>query len=114
MRNYDRFNFPAFDAATARLRAAGHEVRSPAEMDRKMGFDETRNSLDGFDLCAAFRWDIESVLWADAVVVLPGWEKSVGSGIETSVAKAIGTEIYPLDFALLLTTVHASKEILGR
>ena len=35
MRNYPRNNFPAFDAAAAKLRADGHEVFNPAEHDRK-------------------------------------------------------------------------------
>ena len=95
MRGYDRFNFPAFDAAAAHLRAQGHEVRNPAEHDRELGFDETKNSLEGFDLAKAFRWDIESVLWAEAIAVLPGWENSQGASVETAVARMIGTPIKP-------------------
>jgi hypothetical protein len=106
MRGYDKFNFPAFDDASARLRAAGHEVRSPTENDREMGFDPSLNTLQHFDLAAAFRWDIESVLWAEAVVVLPGWEDSEGCQIETSVAGAIGTPVYPLDIDVIWITRH--------
>ena len=95
MRGYDHFNFPAFDAAAAHLRARGHDVRNPADHDRELGFDESKNSIEGFDLSAAFRWDIDSVLWAEAVAVLPGWEGSHGASIETSVARAIGTPIRP-------------------
>jgi hypothetical protein len=39
MRGYEHYNAPAFDAATAQLRAAGYEVISPVEMDRAAGFD---------------------------------------------------------------------------
>lgn len=94
MRGYDQFNFPAFDHCAAELRMAGWSVRSPAEHDRENGFDETLNSLDGFDMKAAMRWDIESVLWADAVVLLPGWHASSGTAIELTVADAVGTPVF--------------------
>lgn len=38
MRGYPDFNFPAFIAAAAWLRAAGHEVFNPAERDLDNGF----------------------------------------------------------------------------
>lgn len=41
MRGIARFNFPAFDEAAARGRALGHEIISPAEIDRNHGVDET-------------------------------------------------------------------------
>lgn len=97
MRGYDQFNFPAFDHCAKVLRSRGWEVRSPAEHDRDGGFDETRNSLDGFDLRAAMRWDLESVCWADAVVLLPGWEKSSGVAIELTAARAIGNQLLTFD-----------------
>ena len=93
MRGYESFNFPAFHAATKDLRNRGHVVHSPAEHDEETGFDPGSNSLDGFDLHAAFKWDVEQVLWCDAVVVLPGWESSQGSGIEVSVARATGKKV---------------------
>jgi len=96
MRGYPQFNFPAFDHCARLLRSRGWQVRSPAEHDREGGFDETRNSLDGFDLGAAMRWDIESVLWANAVVLLPGWESSAGTAIELAVANAVGTPVFEL------------------
>jgi hypothetical protein len=94
MRGYDRFNFPAFDACALQLRKWGWWVRSPAEHDRDCGFDETLNSLDGFDMQAALRWDIEAVLESHAVVLLTGWEASSGCAIELTVARAVGCEVY--------------------
>ena len=93
MRGYKDFNFPAFDAAADRLRADGWRVLNPAEHDRNGGFDETLNTLDGFDMHDAFRWDIEAVLASDAIYMLAGWENSHGANIEHSVAKAIGLEL---------------------
>ena len=97
MRGYDQFNFPAFDHCAAVLRAWEWEVRSPAEHDREGGFDEKQNSLDGFDLTAAMRWDLEAVLWADVVVLLPGWEDSSGAAIALTVANATGKRVMTFD-----------------
>lgn len=95
MRGYPEFNFPAFDAAAALLRGMGHEVFSPAERDRGTGFDETKNSLDGFDLHAAMRADLDYIVnQSDAIALLPGWEKSSGANIEKTVAEATGKTVY--------------------
>lgn len=40
MRGYPNFNFPAFDEAAARGRALGHEIISPAEIDREKSVKE--------------------------------------------------------------------------
>ena len=97
MRGYASFNFPAFHEASARLRAAGHEVASPAEHDESGGFDPTGSDED-FDLRAAFRWDLEQVQTVDAVVVLPGWSGSKGASAEVAVAEVIGTPVYELSY----------------
>ena len=82
MRGIDQFNFPAFDEAAANLRSIGWTVFSPAEHDRESGFDETRNTLEGFDIKQAFQWDCNRVCEADFIVLLPGWEKSQGVAAE--------------------------------
>jgi len=94
MRGYDRFNFPAFDAAAAQLRGNGYTVVSPAEHDRYLGFDGTLNTLEGFDLKAAFRWDIDQVFECDALVLLPGWSRSVGAKIERDIAQMLELPCY--------------------
>lgn len=97
MRDIDQFNFPAFDIAEEDLTLRGFVVKSPARHDREEGFDPTQNSLQGFDLKAAFRWNIESILKSDLVVALGGWEGSRGVAIELNVARAIGLPVvhYP-------------------
>lgn len=49
MTGYPEFNFPAFHAAAAVLRADGHEVWSPAEFDLTEGFDPRRGMTAGLD-----------------------------------------------------------------
>ena len=94
MRSCALWNFPAFAHAAAQLRDAGYEVVSPHEHDLECGFDPSAETLGGFDLKAAFRWDMEQVLSVDAVAVLPGWEASKGAKAEVAVAEAIGTPVY--------------------
>ena len=101
MRGYPNFNFPAFHEAAAQLRAAGHEVHSPAEHDESGGFDPSGSDED-FDLRAAFRWDLDQVQAADAVVVLSGWTGSQGASAEVAVARVIGTAVLTLDQVLTL------------
>ena len=93
MRGYPDFNFPAFDAAAGKLRAEGWDVVSPAEHDRSLGFDETAGAVDADFLVKAFAWDVEQILAADAIYLLPGWENSEGATLEHAVAKSTGKEI---------------------
>ena len=92
MRGYPMFNFPAFDAASAALRAQGWEVFSPAEHDRASGFDPSNTEMVGFDITAAFRWDLATLLHVDAVYFLRGWEASQGANTEHSSAVSLGLQ----------------------
>lgn len=101
MRGIPEFNFPAFFDAAARLREWGFEVFLPAERYVEHGFDWTGLSGDedlatrGFDLGEALAADLEYVCRrADAVFVLPGWEKSRGVAAELAAAMALGKPIY--------------------
>ena len=93
MRGYPNFNFPAFDAAAAKLRDEGWEVVSPAEHDRSEGFDESKGEVDSAFLVKAFTWDVEQILAADAVYFLPGWQASEGATLEHAVAQSTGKKI---------------------
>lgn len=107
MRNIDLFNFPAFYAAEKRLESDGWEVLNPARHDNEGGFDETQNSLVGFDMRAAFRWDVESIFQSDAIYLLRGWERSTGATAELSVAKMLGLEVmYEAESASILVTAE--------
>jgi hypothetical protein len=105
MRGIAEFNFPAFHAAAAWLRGKGHEVFNPAErdilatgVDISQGNETGDNVLaevkHGFNLREALKDDLEFVcLHADAVVVLPGWESSLGAQAEVATARALGLHV---------------------
>lgn len=95
MRGYPQFNFPAFDAARDRGRALGHDVVSPADIDREHGFDETAPppTITGAMLREFARRDVAAVLTCDALALLPGWERSSGALAELAVARWVGLKI---------------------
>lgn len=85
MRGLPEFNFPAFRDAAYDLRARDIKVWSPAEHDVEQGFNpETGEGLK--TLRDYMRKDLPAVLASDALVVLPGWERSVGAQLEVYVA----------------------------
>jgi hypothetical protein len=104
MRGYPEFNFPAFHAAAAQLRAEGHEVFSPAERDierdgKDWGAEVPDGNLataqaQGFNLRTALGDDLAYICaHADAVALLPGWENSLGAKAEHATAIALGLQI---------------------
>lgn len=95
MRGIDQFNFPEFDRVAKILRGMNAYVVSPAEHDREMGFDETLNSLEGFDTRAAIMWDLHKITEVDMLVLLPGWEQSSGVAVEVALAKYLGLPVMP-------------------
>ena len=106
MRGIASFNFPAFDFAAAKLRADGHEVFSPAERDRTIygvalednptGDNKLANANVGFSLREALGADMVFITQtANAIALLPGWEKSSGANAELATARALGhTQIF--------------------
>jgi hypothetical protein len=98
MRGYDRYNFDAFDKAQWTLEDAGHEVISPAQLDRDLGFDPDKTLEEqGFSVEEAMRRDVHAILKVDAIALLPGWEQSQGARTERTVAQALGLRIYEFD-----------------
>jgi nucleoside 2-deoxyribosyltransferase len=101
MTNLPQFNYPAFHAAAAKLRAAGHEVISPAEQDPGSTQEEAMASTDG-DLTklkesygSMMARDVKLIIDdVDGIVVLPGWNRSRGVCIEIFVARAMGKPVW--------------------
>jgi len=102
MRGKQYFNFPAFDAAKAKLESEGFEVISPADMDRDIGFDpellgsnydwSDLNACD-FSLMAAVNRDVAAIQKCHSIYMLSGWELSKGAKAEKALAEWIGLEV---------------------
>lgn len=103
MRGVPYFNHPAFHAAAKQLRSEGHEVFSPAEYDNEKhgqnstGCEETATREHGFDRRAAMK---SGLVWicdhADAIAMLPNWEKSSGARAEYALAYALSLQFITL------------------
>lgn len=104
MTGIPQFNFPAFDAVATRLREMGHEVFSPAEMDDPETRRQALASLDGSPGSGATNgetWgdflarDVKLIADSDldAIVTLPGWQRSRGARLETFIARMDGITI---------------------
>lgn len=90
-------NFPAFHAAAAALRAQGHDVVNPAEING--GADEvttcaamTPEQLQAH-WRACMRNDITQLVTCDGILMLPGWQKSKGATLEHHIAVSLGLEV---------------------
>ena len=98
MRGIPGYNFPAFDEAEARWKAAGHHVLSPAQTCRALGYAkaaESHNESVAIEhLKHVMQVDIACIYAADAIALLPGWENSMGCTVELSLAQFLGLKIY--------------------
>lgn len=100
MRGIPAYNHPAFDRAAAALRAEGHEVFSPAEHDRELYPDLDWPSMTGDPhkdnfppkvLREVIRADLAWISqYAEAIALLPGWERSRGVKVERALADFLG------------------------
>ena len=115
MRGIKDFNFPAFHAWAADLRAKGDEVFNPAERDEKEFGTEILKTATGSEAEVAERMGlIDSLglarkcfladtqwicIYADAIALMPGWENSRGAKAERALGEALGLKIiYLKDF----------------
>jgi hypothetical protein len=109
MRGIPEFNFPMFMKASKHLRAAGYEVFNPAESDNEHhGTDISKGNKAGDEALAAaqFGFSLREALerdttWicrhADAIALLPGWERSKGATAERALGEALGLTIIELN-----------------
>lgn len=81
MTGYENFNYPAFNAEAARLRALHYTVLNPAENG----------------VCATWRdymcKSIAQLIVCDTIAFLPGWSASRGARIEHALATDLGLHV---------------------
>lgn len=80
MTGHPELNFPTFHAVAARLRADGHDVVNPAEINA----DPSKGWID------CMRADIRELVTCDAIYLLPGWAESRGATLEHHIATRLG------------------------
>lgn len=86
MTGLPEFNYPAFNAAAAKLRAMGHTVLNPAE-----------NPVPPCGTWAGYmRMALAQLVQCDCVVLLPGWAESKGALIERKLAQVLGMDVVHL------------------
>lgn len=83
MSGYVDYNYPAFNAEAAALRALGFYVENPAENQVP-----ACGSWQGY-----MRNAIAQMMRCDVVVMLPGWEQSQGATLERSIAKQLNIPV---------------------
>lgn len=98
MRGYPEHNFPAFHAWAKQLRDEGYEVFSPAEKGEEARLKKNPDLQNDLDFRReVFLMDTTYICkHADAVALMPGWEKSPGANAERALAMAIGIPVYYL------------------
>ena len=84
MTGYPELNFPAFDAMRDRLLSQGHEVVSPADLERNRNVVGYNNQL---------RDDIAHLVFCEAIFLLKGWEKSYGAKLEKFIAESLHFQV---------------------
>src|SRR3990167_7293540 len=98
MSGYPDHNAPAFTEAANFLTSLGHDPVNPDDMGQ-IGDDADnradKNGLTRPDVLAVYmRRDLPALLTCDAIMALPGWEKSRGANVEMFVATRCGMPTY--------------------
>lgn len=95
MTGIEDFNFPAFREAADALRAKGFDVVSPHELDESEPDDIMADDDPyGEHYVTYLARDVKHVADVDALVVLPGWDKSRGAKFETYVAAGLDKPVF--------------------
>lgn len=99
MTGMPEYNYPAFHAEAARLRAVGYHVENPAENSPQPDWD------------SYMRQALRQMLGCDLIALLPGWQGSRGAVLERSVALQVGLPIVEVD---QLPTIEPEEQPLSQ
>ena len=88
MSGIEHFNHPEFRAVSEGMRQLGMSVLCPADADGGSTDKSWRFYM---------RLALKMMLEAEAIALLPGWEKSKGARIELGLAESLGYEVYLID-----------------
>ena len=107
MTGIEDYNFPEFDAATAKWKERGYDVINPAALSRQQAAEL---GVEVGELCpreCALVDLVEIVSKATHMYMLNGWEYSKGAKAEHAVAKWLGISIkYQSSDSLQVHTAH--------
>ena len=94
MTGLPKLNYPKFRRVAARLRREGWHVVSPVEIGEAMGLrGECADELDEVMLQQVIDAELRALRGCDAIWLMRGWERSVGTRRELVVAISYGLEV---------------------
>ena len=98
MRGHEMNNFPSFFEAALVLRQHGWGIENPAEYDIAAGVDPSKQEKDWpITVREMLRTDFRLILEkCNAIIMLEGWQQSVGARMELAIAYHIGLPVFEL------------------
>lgn len=93
MSGYKNYNFEHFDEVERKLRAGGHDVVNPAEVCRRYGQDKVVADKNMYWLVVGEQQKEERA-FCNAIILLEGWERSIGVRLELRTALELGFIIF--------------------
>jgi hypothetical protein len=102
MRGCPGWNAAAFDRYAAEWEREGHTVLSPVARERLGGLDPLTTPKEELAVWAGngdwlrkvISEDVAMICSAEALVVLPGWETSLGATVEVALTLFLGLPVY--------------------
>lgn len=87
------WNYEAFESAAEKLTADGWDVYDPVQIGEMHGLKYDADEQDPEILPYVIKAELGFVARSDAIYLLKGWEKSIGTRRELLVALGCGLEI---------------------